>query len=981
MKTFFRLSGTLCVCASLSMITASAQKVSAVLQGTVTDPSGASVPNAVVSVTGGATEQQARTNRTGRYTVSVEPGSYLVRVSADGFAASENRDVTLQGPLTLDVRLAIESTEQVVNVEEETKHVSTDPSSNGTALVLGEKELAALSDDPDELESELMAMAGPGAGPNGGQLYIDGFTGGNMPPKASIREVRINSNPYSTEYDRPGFGRVEMLTKPGYDSFHGQVFFQFNDEYLNSRNPLLTTSTRAPYQNLIGGLNFGGPIIKNKMSFGFDFDRRDITENAFVLATTLDSSLNPVTLGQAVVTPQTRMSIVPRLDYTINDKNTLVVRYQNTQIGLDDSGVGGFNLPSTAYNSRESENTLQLTETAVFGPTMINETRFQLMRSSTVDQSANTASSINVAGAFTSGGATVGNSRNIDNALELTNATTWTHGTHTIKWGARLRQSFNDDTSLNNFNGTYTFFGGIGPELDALNQIIAGTTETLTALDVYQRTLLGLQEGLTGAQIRLLGGGAAQYTLTSGIPALTVKQFDAGPFINDDWRIKPNVTLSYGLRYETQTNIHDYGDFAPRFAIAWGIDGKPQKAATTVLRAGFGVFYDRIADTLTLASERYNGITQQSYIVTDPDFFGSTPSLSSLAGYGTAQQLQLLYHGIEAPRNYQGSVGVDRQVTRYIRLSAQYIESRGVHLENSRNINTPIDGVYPFGDSGIRLLTETAGLSRSHQLFVSPNINYKKMFLFGFYSLSYGKDDNEGQPADPYNLRSEWGPSSFADVRNRFLMGTSLPLPFRLSLSPFMIASSGTPYNITTGQDTDLTGVAEERPSLETSVTASACTGSNLVYESGFGCFNLNPAPGTSISRNFARGPATFTLNLRLSRTWSFGDRGESGISNQSGPPPGMGGVRGGGGPPPGGGGGPGGGPPAGMFGAASGKKYNLTLTVNASNILNHPSYAVPSGNLSSPFFGESTSLAGFGPMGASTTYDRKIDMQLRFQF
>jgi hypothetical protein len=289
--------------------------------------------------------------------------------------------------------------------------------------------------------------------------------------------------------------------------------------------------------------------------------------------------------------------------------------------------------------------------------------------------------------------------------------------------------------------------------------------------------------------------------------------------------------------------------------------------------------------------------------------------------------------------------------------------------------------VYPFGDSGIRLLTETAGLSRSHQLFVSPNINYKKMFLFGFYSLSYGKDDNEGQPADPYNLRSEWGPSSFADVRNRFLMGTSLPLPFRLSLSPFMIASSGTPYNITTGQDTDLTGVAEERPSLETSVTASACTGSNLVYESGFGCFNLNPAPGTSISRNFARGPATFTLNLRLSRTWSFGDRGESGISNQSGPPPGMGGVRGGGGPPPGGGGGPGGGPPAGMFGAASGKKYNLTLTVNARNILNHPSYAVPSGNLSSPFFGESTSLAGFGPMGASTTYDRKIDMQLRFQF
>ena len=103
---------------------------------------------------------------------------------------------------------------------------STDPTSNGTALVLGEKELAALSDDPDELSDELQAMAGPGGGPNGGQIYVDGFTGGNMPPKSSIREVRINSNPYSTEYDRPGFGRIEIFTKPGSDKIRGQLFFQ-----------------------------------------------------------------------------------------------------------------------------------------------------------------------------------------------------------------------------------------------------------------------------------------------------------------------------------------------------------------------------------------------------------------------------------------------------------------------------------------------------------------------------------------------------------------------------------------------------------------------------------------------------------------------------------------------------------------------------------------------------------------------------------
>jgi len=971
----------MCLYTVIVVASAFAQKPAAVLQGTVTDPSGASVPNAEVAVTGPAGEVQSSTNNSGKYTLSIDPGTYVVRISASGFAASESKDVSVRGVRTLDVSLTIEETKQVMNVEDQAnQNVSTDPTANGTALVLGQKELAALSDDPDELEQELQAMAGPGAGPNGGQIYIDGFTGGNMPPKASIREVRINSNPYSTEYDRPGFGRIEILTKPGYDSFHGQAFFQFNNEDLNSRNPLLTESGRAPYRNLIGGLNLGGPIIKNKMSFGFDFERRDITENAFVLASTLDSHLNPTTLSEAVVTPQTRMSFVPRLDYTINEKNTLVVRYQNTSIGLDNSGVGGYNLTSTGYNVHEGENTLQLTETAVLSPTTINETRFQLMRTSTMDSSANSAAAVTVSGAFSDGGATIGNSANVTDALELTNATTWTHGTHTWKLGSRVRESFNHDKSLNNFNGTYTFFGGTGPELDSADQIMAGTLETLTALDVYQRTLLGLDEGLTWAQIRELGGGASQYTLTSGRPALTVDQFDIGMFFNDDWRIKPNLTLSYGLRYETQTNIHDYGDIAPRFAIAWGIDGKGTKAARTVLRTGFGVFYDRIADTVTLNRDRYNGLTQQSYIVTSPDFFGTAPSLSSLASYGAPQQLQLVSGAIAAPRNYQGSIGLDRQINRYVKLSGQYIESRGVHLVDSRNINTPVDGLYPYGDSGIRLLTETAGVSRSHQLFLSPNINYKKMFLFGFYALSYGKDDNETQPANPYNLRAEWGPSTIADVRNRFIMGTAVPLPWRLSLSPFMIASSGTPFNITTGQDNLLTGVAEERPSLETGVSASGCSGTNLVYEAGYGCFNLNPAAGTAISRNYGRGPATFSLNMRLSRTWSFGDRGESGIANQSGPPPGMGGVRGGGGPPPGGGPG-GGGPPPGMFGASSGKKYNLTFTVSARNILNHPSYSAPIGNLSSPFFGESTSLAGFGPMGASTTYDRKVDMQLRFQF
>src|SRR5262249_25759954 len=158
-------------------------------------------------------------------------------------------------------------------------------------------------DDPDELQQQLLSMAGPASGPNGGQIYIDGFTGGQLPAKNSIREVRINSNPLSPEYDRPGFGRVEIFTKPGTDAFHGQAFGNYNKQLLNTRSPLLQQSRRTPYQQKYMGVSLAGPIKTQKASFGFEFERRWIDENAFVLATTLDSALNPRSINQAIVTP------------------------------------------------------------------------------------------------------------------------------------------------------------------------------------------------------------------------------------------------------------------------------------------------------------------------------------------------------------------------------------------------------------------------------------------------------------------------------------------------------------------------------------------------------------------------------------------------------------------------------------------------------------------------------------------------------
>jgi hypothetical protein len=966
----------------LSLSLAGEAQPAAALHGVVTDPSGASVPGAVVQIHGNGPDRRTTTDATGKYAIeAVKPGKYTVRFIAKGFTLIERQDVGIVAPTALDAQLEIAAENQVVNVEAEANSVSTDTAENGDALVLKEKELAALSDDPDELSQQLQALAGPGGGPDGAQIYIDGFTGGNLPPKSSIREVRINSNPFSPEYDRPGFGRIQIFTKPGSDKIRGQAFVQFNNELLNSRSPLLDQSTRPPYEQQFYGFSLSGPLFKSKASFGFDGEHRIIDENAFILATTLDANLDPLTINQALLTPQYRTTLTPRLDYAINANNTLTVRYQNTRVELDKQGAGGFSLADQAYNQTSSENTLQLTESAVLSPNALNETRFQYMRSSLNDIADNGIPALIVAGAFQSGGPQIGNSSTITNNWELTNTSTYTKGRHVFKWGGRVRESFLRDTSVNNFGGTFTFFGGIGPELSADNQPIAGSSEQLSALEVYQRTLLFEQEGLPAAEIRTLGGGASQFSLSAGIPALALHQLDTGLFVNDDWRARPNLTFSYGLRYEAQTNIGDHGDVAPRAAVAWGIDGSANRPAKTVLRAGFGVFYDRIAITDSLNARRYNGVTQQSYLLLDPDFFPAIPSLATLAGSQQPQELQLLYGGIQAPRTYQASVGVDRQVNQHVRFNVSYIGNRGVHLERSVNVNAPVDGVYPYGDSDIRLLSETVGFSRSNMLMVSPNVNFGKIFLFGFYGLSYGMDDNEGQPANPYNLRAEWGPSSYSDIRHRLLLGSSLPLPLKLTLNPFFLVQSGTPYNITTGIDSNDTGFAAERPELMTGLSASSCTGGALVYAAEYGCFNLEPAAGApTIGRNYGHGPAMVNLGLRLARTWSFGGEGESGPpQGQMGPPPGGGGPRGGGGP--GGGGPPGGGPPPGAFGGMTTRKYNLTLSLNARNALNHPNYAAPNGDLSSPFFGQSLSLAGFGPFGSPSTYDRKIDVQLRFAF
>src|ERR1700736_1057103 len=286
-----------------SSLSAQDKDKSVVLRGQVTDPSGAAITNANVVITPVAgSPVTTETNAQGIYEFKgLAPGKYTLNGIDPGFTTYENDSVVITqgGAQTLNVSLRIEVEEQKVQVSDSTPTVDVDPANNAGAIVISGKALEALPDDPDELQSDLEALAGPSAGPNGGQMYIDGFTAGQLPPKASIREIRINQNPFSSEYDKLGYGRIEIFTKPGTDKYHGQLSVEGNSSAMNSRNPFLGAAAQQPYDSVIYMGNIGGPINK-KASFFFNIQRRNIDEIAVVNAPALDANLNQIQLSESV---------------------------------------------------------------------------------------------------------------------------------------------------------------------------------------------------------------------------------------------------------------------------------------------------------------------------------------------------------------------------------------------------------------------------------------------------------------------------------------------------------------------------------------------------------------------------------------------------------------------------------------------------------------------------------------------------------
>jgi len=987
------------------------------LHGHIADPTGALIPGATINITDavGTAVKSVVADAAGGYMVNgLAPGSYLVTTNVDGFAPFTSKPIPLAAGQVkrVDIAMAIEAEQQSVVVTDESPAINVETGGNASAIVLKGKDLDALSDDPDELSDELTALAGPSAGPNGGQIYIDGFSGGQLPPKSAIREIRINQNPFSAEFDRLGYGRIEILTKPGTDKLHGQMFIQGNDKQFNTGNPF--TKTIPSYYSYQFNGTVSGAMTK-KSSFFVSAEQRNTENvnawsipNAVMLENPLlpyDSVTNPYldtpNYGVSLLNQRIRDNASARIDWQLGAKNTFTVRYgfwsESEHGNLNQGALAIAATPDMNPSTHESntDHTVQISDAIILNDHAVNESRFQYERQNENHYPDSTNRTISVQGDFTAGGYAGQESRDHTTRFEFQNLTTLSHGGHAIKFGTRIRDSRDANLTDSNFNGGFTF----------------------GSYEAYLKMANGLAAGTPFNQLVTQGYGPATATYATGGESTLANVFDMALFAQDDWKFNPRLTISGGLRWESQNHVSDHNDWAPRVSLAYALDGGTKdKKTKTVLRAGYGLFYDRFGSNNLLTINRSN--IQHQIVLNDPNCSSAATSLdtidmttcvstggSSTASVPVKYEVDAHYH---SPYTGQAGASLERQLLPGTSVTVTYLHSFGVHQMNTRNANQAQGGTPQDSTGGYLYEFYPEAVFKQDQVIVSVNGKLSKTLnVMGSYTLARANTNGAGGSAsNAYDLNQDYGRAGFVSRNMLFLMANYAG-PWGIRFNPFVIAQSGRPFNITLPTDTE-NNLFNQRPGLAPS---SAC-GSNLEFvPTSFGCLDTTPTPGEQLLPiNLGSGPAAVAVNLRISRSIGLGPKLTSATSQADGGPPGGGPPPGGGGGPGGGRGGPGGGGPGGglgpgglgggggrggpggMFGSTStGHKYSLNFSVQALNLFNDINYGTPNGTVTGTLdsstnlvvpgsqFGKSTSLAG--GIFSTGSAARRVFAQVIFSF
>jgi len=842
------------------------------LRVTVVDPSGAAISKAQVRV---GRDQVRETGARGEASFSrLTPGAHQIVVTAPGFATREvNLPALKAGDNQVQVALEIAGVQEELWVKQDAREAQTDPRGAAFTRVLTAEQIELLPDDPEEFDLALQALAGPGA-----TFRVNGFRGGKLPPKSQIREIRFRLNPYAAENHESSLIGVDILTKPGLDRWHGALNAGFRDESLNARNAF--APYRAPEQTRRFAFDFGGPLRPGRTSLFLAADGVNAYDTKTIVAALPDGQVNDV-----VRRPSRTLNVSARLEHALTAGHTLRGEYQRNANRRDNLGVGDFDLPERAYSTDAAENLVRLADSGALGKKLFNETRFQMFWQQTDIRSLSEARTILVLNAFNAGGAQLDSRRRL-RELELADNLDFTAGRHTMRAGILFEAAHYQTIERRNYQGTYVF-----PSLEEFN-----------------------------------AGRATTFTRREGVPAVEFTQYQFGWYWQDDVRLRKNLSLSFGLRHELQTNLGDRNNFAPRLGVVWS----PFKNGKTTVRAGGGIFYDWFSAGSYEQTLLVNGLRQRDTVVQNPGypdpFAGGASVVLPPSVYRADPRLRL-------PYIQQVSVGVERQLPQGIMLRSLYTFQRGVHQFRGRNVNAPHPGSgRPEPGLGNVTQAESSAISSNHAVNVGLNWGRPGRFMFGLnYLLSKATHEADGPfalPADNFDLRGERGPA-LTDARHRFFMHANLTLYRGLRLGTVVQAGSASPYNITTGFDDNGDTVNNDRPAGVRRNSARgagrADVGLRLGWGFGFGAVKEQPAA--------AAGP-----QIRIIRA---GDSAGDILGSMPSLP------------------------------GAENKRYRTEFYVQAYNLFNHANLTNFSGVQTSPFFGQATAaLPG-----------RRIETGVRFSF
>jgi carboxypeptidase family protein len=767
---------------------------------TVIDPSGAVIPNARVTVTGQESGTPktpiapAETSMAGTVTFEgIASGRYAIQAEFPGFQTVIVRDVRLRaGETRRSITLPIKKVAEDVTVARDPQTSALDPRGNAFSTVLTREQIAALPDDPDEMEKVLKAMAPPGA-----TLRVDGFTGGKLPPKSQIRSIRLPRMDMYAAQNHGGLQGmlfIDVMTQPGNGPIRGSVDAAYRDEVLNARNPF--TPEKGDEGMTQGGGSISGTIVPNKSSFFLTAQKADLFDSGNILA-----AVPGGLIAHPIRRPTDRLNVNGRFDQALNKDHMLRLSYQRNAVQLDNLGVGSFDLLERGYSTNTSDNFFRMSENGALGRRFFTESRLQVRWTGSDSRSVIEAPTIRVLDAFTGGGAQQAGGRH---AVEFEAASDldYVRGVHAFRAGILLEGGRYRSNEFSNYLGTFTF----------------------ASLDDYE------------------AGRAATYTRRVGDPNVTYNNVQLGVYVQDDYRLARSLMLSYGLRYEAQSLVSDQMNFSPRASVTYS----PWKSGRTTFRGGVGYFSDWLGTSVYEQTLRVDGFHQQEVNILNPTY--PDPGAD---GITPPTNRYLLSDALVLPASLGANIGVDQALTPALRVNVSYSYRRGMSLVRGRNLNGPVNGVRPDPQFSNVVEVQSDAGARAHSLNVGTSLmllNWRQTFFHANYMLSSSDTNTTGAfglPADGDDLAAEWGPLS--PTHRAGGMFSMQPLR-NLGVSMNFRAQSGTPYNVTTGADANGDGLFNDRPAGTTRNSARTAAqwdiGLRLSYAIGFGQRPQSAGPG-----------------------------------------------------------------------------------------------------------------------------------------